>query len=124
VSLRWPGMRWTKAALLVFGLGLVLGFVAVVGEVARLERPASVLMALGVMMLPAGLFADGRGVLLLRWIAARLTRQPRPKPRRQNRAAVQRRAAGPLPRAGAPASGQRASRPPRKRAGRPRSRRG
>lgn len=80
-------LRCTKAALGVFGLGLLLGFVLVVlGGHPRLERVASGLMAIGLAALPLALFADGRGLALLGWIAARLPRRgkkkkPRPKPR-------------------------------------------
>jgi hypothetical protein len=76
-------MRWTKTALLVFGLGLVLGFVAVVGEIPQLDRVSSVTMALALAGIPLALFADGRGIVLLRWIARRFSRKPPPKPRRQ-----------------------------------------
>ncbi len=84
-------MRYTKAALLVFGLGLVLGFVVVVGEFARLERVASVLMALALALLPVALFADGRGMAILGWIAARLFRGKRPKSRPKSRSVAARR---------------------------------
>jgi len=87
-------MRYTKAALLVFGLGLGLGFVAVVGEVAWLERPAAGAMALGLASLPLVLFADGRGVRLLAWIAAGFSgRRRRPLPARPPRKPAARRPA-------------------------------
>jgi len=79
-------MRYTKLALLIFGLGLMLGFVIVVGEFARYERVASALMALGLALLPVALFADGRGVALLAWIVARLSRGKRKKARPKRRA--------------------------------------
>jgi len=74
-------MRYTKLALLIFGLGLGLGLVAVVGEIARLERFASAAMALGLVLLPVALFADGRGGRVLAWIAARLSRNRRRRAR-------------------------------------------
>ncbi len=68
-------MRYTKIALSIFGLGLVLGLVVVAGEFARLERVASMVMALGLVLLPVALFADGRGIAMLTWIAACFSRQ-------------------------------------------------
>jgi hypothetical protein len=82
-------MRYTKAALLIFGLGLVIGFVIVVGEFSDWEYLASVVMALGLVLLPLGLFADGHGIVALRWIARRLSRRKRsPKRGRTGRAAA------------------------------------
>ena len=66
-------LRYTKAALLIFGLGLVTGFVVVVGEFSEWEYLASGIMALGLVLLPLGLFADGRGIAALRWIARRFS---------------------------------------------------
>jgi len=70
-------MRYTKAALLIFGLGLVTGLVVVVGEFSAWEYLASFTMALGLVSLPLALFADGRGIAALRWIARRLSRGKR-----------------------------------------------
>jgi hypothetical protein len=84
-------MRYTKAALSIFGLGLVLGFVIVVGEFARFERVASAIMALGLVLLPVALFADGRGMAILAWIAARFSRGKRKKARPKSRPAARRR---------------------------------
>jgi Cu/Ag efflux pump CusA len=67
-------MRYTKAALLVFGLGLVLGFGLIVAEVPGFGWMASGVMALGLVALPVGLLADGR-VAFVRRIMARLSRQ-------------------------------------------------
>ena len=67
-------LRYTKAALLIFGLGLLIGFVVVVGEFSEWEYFASFVMALGLVLLPLGLFADGRGIAALRWIARRFAR--------------------------------------------------
>ena len=71
-AVRRPGgdrLRYTKAALLIFGLGLVTGLVVVVGEFSEWDYLASGIMALGLVLLPLGLFADGRGIAALRWIA-------------------------------------------------------
>ena len=83
-------MRYTKLALLIFGLGLVSGFVIVVGEFARLERVASVLMALGLVGLPLGLAAD-RGMAMRAWFAARFPRRKAKTARRKSRPAAPRR---------------------------------
>lgn len=74
-------LRYTKAALLIFGLGLVVGFVVVVGEFPQGEYLASSVMALGLVLVPLGLFADGRGIAALRWIARRFSRRRR-RPKR------------------------------------------
>ena len=84
-------MRYTKASLAIFGLGLVLGFVIVVGEFARAERVASAVMALGLVLLPVALFADGRGIRLLGWIVARFYRGKRKKARAKPRSPTRRR---------------------------------
>ncbi|MBV9825632.1 MAG: hypothetical protein JO001_08155 [Alphaproteobacteria bacterium] len=79
-------LRYTKLALWVFCLGMVAGFVAVVGEIARLERVASITMALGLVLVPVGLFADGHGFVALRWLARKFAR-PAPAPPPARRAA-------------------------------------
>ena len=99
-------MRYTKAALLIFGLGLVTGLVVVVGEFSEWDYLASGIMALGLVLLPLGLFADGRGIAALRWIARRFSR-----PKRGAKQAVR---AGPArasarPRRGPPRSARRAA---------------
>jgi predicted MFS family arabinose efflux permease len=63
-------MRYTKTALLIFGLGLIIGLVVVVSEFSEWERTAAAVMALGLVALPAALFADGRGTAAVAWIAA------------------------------------------------------
>jgi hypothetical protein len=78
-------MRYTKAALLVFGLGLIAGFVIVVGEFSEWERLAAAVMALGLVMLPVGLFADGHGMAAIRWLVRRFRRKQRPKSRAKSR---------------------------------------
>jgi hypothetical protein len=78
-------LRYTKAALLVFGLGLIIGFVVVVGEFPEWERTAAAIMALGLLSLPITLFADGRGSAAFAWISARLRRSKRGKARARSR---------------------------------------
>jgi hypothetical protein len=80
-----PRMRYTKAALLVFGLGLVVGFVVVVGEFSEWERLAAAIMALGLVLIPIGLFADGHGMAAIRCVVARFRRKKRPRPRAKSR---------------------------------------
>jgi len=53
-------MRYTKAALLLFGCGLLLGLVVLAGEIKPLQRVASGLMALGIAAIPIGMVADWR----------------------------------------------------------------
>ena len=72
-------LRYTKAALLVFGLGLVLGLVVVAGELPGFERVASGVMALAIVALPAAVVADGRGTTIVQRIRAAFTRRKRPK---------------------------------------------
>ena len=94
-SLTAPRMRYTKAALLVFGLGLVTGFVVVVGEFVAWERVASAVMALGLVLLPVALFADGHGMAAIRWTMSRFSRGKRKKARSKTRSASPRRRAPP-----------------------------
>jgi hypothetical protein len=56
----FPGLRYSKAALLVFGAGLVLGLAVVSAELYGLARIASVAMAGGIAALPIALIADWR----------------------------------------------------------------
>ena len=53
-------MRYTKIALLTFGVGLVLGLAVVVADVAPLARAASGLMALALFAIPLGMIVDWR----------------------------------------------------------------
>jgi hypothetical protein len=99
-------MRYTKAALAIFGLGLVLGFVIVVGEFAQAERVASAVMALGLALLPVALFADGQGIRVLAWIVARWSRGKRKKARPKPRSPARRRKP-PVPAAARAARGKR-----------------
>jgi len=80
-----PRMRYTKAALLVFGLGLVIGFVVVVGEFPEWERLAAAMMAFGLVLIPVGLFADGHGMAAIRWMIALFRHKKRPGTRGQPR---------------------------------------
>ncbi|TMJ57097.1 MAG: hypothetical protein E6G81_13050 [Alphaproteobacteria bacterium] len=77
-------MRYTKAALLLFGLGLVLGFALIIAEVPGFGWIASGVMALGLVALPVGLLADGR-VAFVQRILARFSRKRRAKPRQRVR---------------------------------------
>jgi hypothetical protein len=51
-------MRYTKMALLAFGLGLLLGLVVIASEIKELQRLASGLMALGIVAIPFAIIAD------------------------------------------------------------------
>ena len=88
-------MRYTKAALLVFGFGLTTGFVVAVGEFPEWGYVASAAMALGLVLLPVALFADGHGVAALRrvarFLARRVSRGRGKKGRRKARPAAPRR---------------------------------
>ena len=53
-------MRYTKIALLAFGIGLLLGLVVLGAEIKSLEHVASGLMALGIAAIPFGMVADWR----------------------------------------------------------------
>jgi len=72
-------LRYTKAALLIFGLGLMLGLVVVAGELPGFERVASGVMALAIVSLPFALVADGRGTAIVRRIRARFSRRKHAK---------------------------------------------
>jgi hypothetical protein len=54
----FPGLRCTKAALLVFGAGATLGLVVVSINLPAFARVASAAMALGIAALPFALVAD------------------------------------------------------------------
>ena len=84
-------MRYTKAALLTFGAGLVLALVVVATETQGLARVASAAMALGIAAIPVGMAIDWR---LATRIAQRSSRR-RGKPRTRRAAAVARRRARP-----------------------------
>jgi hypothetical protein len=79
-------MRYTKIALLTFGAGLIAGLVVVVGEMDRLDRVASGLMALGLAALPLGMLADWR-------LATKAV--PKPTTKRRARTTTRRVTAGP-----------------------------
>jgi hypothetical protein len=91
-------MRYGKAALLLFGLGMLLGLVVVAADVARLERVASTLMALGLLLIPIGLLADLRRSGLAARLRMQLTgghrrprRPARSRPKSRRRASARRR---------------------------------
>ncbi len=91
-------MRYTKIALLTFGVGVVLGLIVVVVDVAALARVASGVMALALFAIPVGMIADWR-------IATKSSRKPakrRKTPTRRSASAQPRRA--PRPRRSAPPS--------------------
>jgi len=69
----FPGLRHTKAALLVFGAGAVLGLVVVSVKLPGLARVASAAMALGIAALPFALVAD--------WLRRARSRPPAPRRR-------------------------------------------
>ena len=86
-------LRYTRAALLVFGLGLMLGFaVVVIGGHPRLERVASAVMALALVSLPLALIADGKAMAVAAWLRAGLFRPKRRRPRSKSRPMPTRRA--------------------------------
>jgi len=62
-------MRYTKTALLTFGVGLVLALVVVATETQGLARVASAAMALGIAAIPIGMAVDWR-------LATRPSRRP------------------------------------------------
>jgi hypothetical protein len=98
-------LRYTRAALLVFGLGLALGFVVVVGEF-RFGRIASIVMAFGLFALMPAFVADLRALVLRAWTALR-------RPRRRKASAARGRArakARPPPRRREPARSPRGRR--------------
>jgi hypothetical protein len=57
-DMAFPGLRYSKLALLMFGAGLVLGLVVVSVRLPGLARIASLAMALGIAALPVALIAD------------------------------------------------------------------
>ena len=78
-------LRYTRIALLVFGLGMIAGLVVVAGEYPAWQRPAAGLMALGLVLIPVGLFIDGHGTAVIGWLIAKLRRR-KPAKRRARRA--------------------------------------
>ena len=73
-------MRYTKLALLTFGVGLVLALVAVAIDIVQMQRMASIAMALGIAAIPIGMAVD--------WRLA--TQASRPTSRRRGKAATRR----------------------------------
>jgi Cu/Ag efflux pump CusA len=95
-------MRYTKAALLLFGLGLVLGFALIVAEVPGFGWMASGVMALGLVALPVGLLADGR-VAFVHRILSRFSRKKRAPPPHRVKVAASRAVGRPARRRPSPA---------------------
>lgn len=90
-------MHYTKRALLVFGLGLLLAFGAIVAAVDSIERLAAAVIAAGLLFIPLALALDlGRslglpGLAVWRRPAARGKRKPAPRRRRSAQKAPARR---------------------------------
>jgi hypothetical protein len=82
-------MPYTKGALLVFGLGLLLGFGLIVAEMPTLALIASGIMALGLTDLTFALVADGRTAFIRR-ILGRFSRPKRVATRRRAKPAATR----------------------------------
>jgi hypothetical protein len=86
-------MRYTKAALRAFGVGVMLGFVVVVfDDIPVLDRIASAIMAASIALLPIALVVDLPGAAIRALMAAGRkpvrrpagrgkTKSPRRKPR-------------------------------------------
>ena len=89
-------MRYTKAALLTFGAGLILALVVVATETQGLDRVASAAMALGIVALPIGMAVDWRRATR----ASRRAVRRRDKSRTRRIAPVTRRRARPRKPAG------------------------
>jgi len=71
-------MRYTKAALLIFGVGIVLAMIVVAAEIKPMQRIASTAMAFGIAAIPVGMAVD--------WRLA--TRAPRPAGRHRSKTAA------------------------------------
>src|SRR5215469_13363527 len=82
-------MRYTKIALLVFDLWLIVGFALIVAEVPSFGLIGSAIMALGLVGLPVALVADGR-IAFVQRILARFSRPKRPQPHGRSRAVTSR----------------------------------
>jgi hypothetical protein len=70
-------MRYTKAALLTFGAGLLLALVMVATETQGLDRIASAAMALGIAAIPIGMAVDWRRATRVPKRAVRKRGKPR-----------------------------------------------
>jgi len=73
-------MRYTKAALLIFGVGLVLAMIVVAAEIKPMQRIASTAMAFGIAAIPVGMAVDWRLAI----------RAPRSATRRRDKAPTRR----------------------------------
>jgi hypothetical protein len=83
-------VRYSKAALLLFGGGMLLGLLVVAADLRWLARVASGIMGLSLLALPIAVIADLRHRLAV----PRATTRSRPN-RRQGRRNRGRRSAGP-----------------------------
>jgi len=70
------GMRYTKIALLTFGLGLVLGLAVVAADIKSLGRVASGAMVIGITTIPVGILVDLRRAVNRRSRIPRRARTP------------------------------------------------
>ena|SRR5579872_5650102 len=84
-------LRYTKIALLIFGAGMLAGLVVVSGNYSAWQQPAAALMALGLVLIPVALFADGHGMVLLRWVILRLRGRKPTKNRARRRSPARQR---------------------------------
>lgn len=87
-------MRYTKAALLTFGAGLVLALIVVAAEIDPMQRIASAAMALGIGAIPIGMAVDWR---LATRAPRSATRRRARNPTRRNVSPARRRLRKPAP---------------------------
>jgi hypothetical protein len=87
-----PGLRYTKAALSLFGFGILLGLAVVAAELSWPARLASGIMVVALLLLPIALIADGRGMAKLRLRRSSPRAKARRKPATRRRGAPVRRA--------------------------------
>ena len=87
-------MRYSKLALLIFGLGLVLGLAVVAAEWWNYARIPSLLMALGIAAIPVAIFFDWRRAAPFSRLMGRFRRR---KPTRRRSPPKRRRARTPPP---------------------------
>jgi hypothetical protein len=70
-------MRYTKAALLIFGVGLVLAIIVVAADIMPMQRIASTAMAVGIAVIPVGMAVDWRLATRVQRPAGRERGKPR-----------------------------------------------
>jgi hypothetical protein len=88
-DMRQGKMRYAKAALLLFGSGLLLGLAVVAADLPWLERIASAAMALGLLLLPIAILIDFRHSAFVGRFTAPLRKRPPRRARRGTRARPQ-----------------------------------